>query len=404
VARRDDDESSEVEWLDPEPAPSSSVERVHGRRWRWWYALAAGVVVALAVSVWAEQGATRAAIRASRAPTTVATSPSLVAPSPERTSPAAQVTVTNIGHALLGGPADWELYGRGPGVVVRMQLALGRITRTVVPQLNSSGPVSFVVGGYGAIIRPLDSVPGYLVPDEQPARALPATLDKGGPAFPGPSPNDVWLPSSAAGGLDRMVLLGANGRSTRVSLAVPAGSSAQQAFSDANGFLLFTGLGGAYDVRLDGSHRITTGAVLAIGPTRWLVSECDDRGRCTTVVIERASGTRRTLAPRANDLEFQPTGVISPNGAIAAVIELTDQTATIHLRDLTSGVDHPIPVPIDESSINDGSLVWSPDSRWLFTVTARGHIAAVDAQSATVRDLGVPLPDLSQLAIRSASR
>jgi hypothetical protein len=49
----------------------------------------------------------------------------------------------------------------------------------------------------------------------------------------------------------------------------------------------------------------------------------------------------------------------------------------------------------------DGTIVWSPDSRWLFAATADGSLAAISADTGGVGDLGTVLPPLSQLAIRS---
>src|ERR1022692_5095392 len=69
------------------------------------------------------------------------------------------VTVTSVGHPLLGVRAGWELFGWGSGEVVRIQLAAGRITRTTVPPLQSTGPVTFLTGPHQVIIRPLDFVP-----------------------------------------------------------------------------------------------------------------------------------------------------------------------------------------------------------------------------------------------------
>jgi hypothetical protein len=91
--------------------------------------------------------------------------------------------------------ANWELFGRGDGLVVRSQPALGRITRTTIPGLGSGGPASFVVGADQAIIRPIDVVLGYVVPDGQPAREMSARLSQDGPAFPGPDLNHVWVQS-----------------------------------------------------------------------------------------------------------------------------------------------------------------------------------------------------------------
>ena len=64
----------------------------------------------------------------------------------------------------------------GPDGVVRIELARGRITRTAVPPVDSSGPISFLAGPGSAIVRPLDAVAGYAVPDGI------AALDAGRPA------------------------------------------------------------------------------------------------------------------------------------------------------------------------------------------------------------------------------
>jgi hypothetical protein len=198
-----------------------------------------------------------------------------------------------------------------------------------------------------------------------------------------------------------MALVTAAGASKGVSMPVPSGSAAQQATPDAFGFLLFSALSGAYDVTPTGSQRVTTGAVLAIGPTRWLVGECDDLGRCSLVVIDRVSGARRRLAALGNAANFFPVpGVISPDGAMSALVDPTSQTPAIHVRDLTSGADHLLAVPIDPSTSIE-TLVWSPDSQWLFVANANGGVSVVDARTRQVRDLGNMLPTLSQIAIRA---
>jgi hypothetical protein len=96
------------------------------------------------------------------------------------------VTVRNLDHSLLGVSSGWELFGRSDGEVIRVQPARGRITRTRVPALASTGPVTFVVTATSAMIRPIDSVPGLLVPDGHPARQMPTDVSTGGPLFPGP--------------------------------------------------------------------------------------------------------------------------------------------------------------------------------------------------------------------------
>lgn len=68
----------------------------------------------------------------------------------------------------LHASSGWELFARGEEVVVRIQVKQGRVTRTPVPSLASSGPVSFIVGKHKAVVHPTDNVPDYVVPDGRP--------------------------------------------------------------------------------------------------------------------------------------------------------------------------------------------------------------------------------------------
>ena len=108
----------------------------------------------------------------------------------------AAVTVTQADHRLLGVQAFWELLGYGPRRTVRGLFARGRVTQTVLPVLDSNGPVSFVAGPSQMIIRPWDVVPGYVVPDGKPAQPLTGVLSRGGEVLPGPRPGEVWVQST----------------------------------------------------------------------------------------------------------------------------------------------------------------------------------------------------------------
>jgi hypothetical protein len=323
------------------------------------------------------------------------------------------VSVTILGHPLLGVRAGWELFGRGPGEVVRIQFARGRITRTAHPPLSSGGPVTFVTDAEGALVRPIDFVPGYLIPDGEPAREAPGALDAGGPVFPGPDPRHLWVSSSTSD--DRMVLVGVDGRRTGPSIAAPPQSSpvntSLSAIPDQTGYLLFPGIGGVYDVRPSGTSRVTTGTVLAVGPTRWLAAECNSHARCRPVVIDRSTGvryplnTRVPLSTRLNGAVPSTVGVISPDGATAAVL-LGSPQARIEIIDLATGAAHTLPLRIDLSEVDMGwaweSMVWSPDSRWLF-VAANGDLYAVNQRTGQITNLshtlGPALPQLFQLSM-----
>jgi hypothetical protein len=322
------------------------------------------------------------------------------------------VSVTILGHPLLGVRAGWELFGRGPGVVARIQFARGRITRTAHPALLSGGPVTFVADAEGALVRPIDYVPGYLILDGEPAREASGALGAGGPAFPGPDPRHLWVSSGTND--DRMVLVGMDGRRTGPSIAAPPQSSpintSLLAIPDQAGYLLFPGIGGIYDARPSRTSRVTTGTVLAVGPTRWLAAECTSRTRCRPVVIDRSTGvryplnTRVPLSTRLNGTDLSTAGVISPDGATAAVLVGSPQ-ARIEIIDLATGAAHALPLRIDLSGADTGgaweAMVWSPDSRWLF-VAANGDLDAVSQRTGQITNLshtlGPALPQLFQLS------
>lgn len=395
--RGKDNEPDPVEWIDlDQPASSDRIELPGWRwRWHWWYAVVALALIGSVILVVRQPDAKQALPAPSRPRATTERS-SLPETTPAE-SPTPAITVRNIGHPLLEVPHAWELFGLGPAGVVRIQLALGRITSTAVPPVNSDGPESFVVGPDRAVIRPLDFVPGYLVPDGQPARELPGTLGQGGPAVPGPDRNHLWV-QTGSGAHTAMTLVGFDGRSTNETVPVPSGGFLT--VSDGAGYLVVNATGGTYDARPDGLHRITTGSLLAIGPTRWLTEECDDQHRCSTVVTDRASGQRRILDTPVDRYELN--GVISPDGSTAALLVQGPQgVATVHLLDLASGVDRTTGVTVDVSQgFGSGAFVWTPDSRWLLAAAANGRPSVVDGRSGHTRYLGASVAPITQVALR----
>ena len=133
----------------------------------------------------------------------------------------------DLGRPLLDVPADWELFGQGQGVVVRMELGRGRVTRTAVPEVGSASPTFFVVGHDRVIVHPMDLVPGYVVRDGKPA--APAAT-RAGPGLPrrcpartrgtcGPRPGPA--PRSA------LSLLTLDGRPAGIQLPIPKGATVQ---------------------------------------------------------------------------------------------------------------------------------------------------------------------------------
>jgi hypothetical protein len=319
----------------------------------------------------------------------------------------APVTVTEAGHRLLGAAHSWELFGLTAREVVRIQPAQGRITRTAVPPLASTGPVSFIAGPGQVIIRPLDFVPGYVVPDGRPARALAGLLSNGGPVFPGPAPGQIWV-QAGNGDHTSMLLSGMGGKSLGASIRFPGGNASPlSSRSDGRGYVLVPWAGGVYDARPGGFHLITTGTVVAVGPARWLAVECGGDNHCADVVIDSASGARRILpryalsGPPAGAAMFP--GTISPDGSTAAVFRTNGAgTLVLHLIDLASGADDQLAA---QGSPGAGTMAWSPDSRWLFVATSPmqdRRLLVIDARTRHVGDLGIALPQINQVTVENA--
>jgi hypothetical protein len=327
-----------------------------------------------------------------------------VRPAPPVVLPTAPVT--QAGHRLLGVTAGWELLGYGPGQVVRIEFARGRIERTAVPALLSSGPLSFVAGPSQVIIRPLDFVPGYLVPDGHPARSLSGVLSHGGTLIPGPRPGTAWYQSGYQAG--SLWLVRMDGTRTGTSLRLP-GHGGAQVIPDGRGYALAVGVrtGELYDVGPQGIRRFA-GTLAAVGPASWLIVPCRDHRYCSDVVVNSATGARRVLPGRAAGPAAAPPvigapGVIAPDGSAAALLRAgRGGQVTLHLLNLVNGRDHRIDVTLDQGSAGARTLAWSPDSRWLFVVAANGTLAAVNARTQHIENIGAKIPSVSQIAIRNS--
>ncbi|MEO6502169.1 MAG: hypothetical protein ABIQ09_09700 [Jatrophihabitantaceae bacterium] len=311
------------------------------------------------------------------------------------------MTSIDHGRPLLDVPADWELFGQGHGVVVRMELGRGRITRTAVPELGGASPIFFVVGQDRVIVHPMDWVPGYVVRDGKPATQLPPALSQAASTLPGPDPWHLWA-ETAAGTGSALTLLSLDGHPAGVQIPIPQDATVQA--SDRAGNVLMFGVGGMYDARPDGMHRITGGTLLAVGPTRWLARECDERYRCAGAVIDRASGARRALITPLNSYE-QNAGAISPDGRIAALLQPNGVGGSnVHLLDLTTETARVTGVTTSSNQTLGGrAFVWSPDSRWLFVTNGAGRVLVINrAGESAVLDAQVG--QLDQLALRTAPR
>jgi hypothetical protein len=352
--------------------------------WARWLILGVVAVIALVAVPRARHNSAPPAATASSTPAAASAVALPAGPAP---------TVIRNGGPLLDVRAGWELFARGPDGVARIELAAGRVTWTRVPPLNSSGPTAFLVGSGWAMVRPLDNVAGYLVQDGRPAVPLPGELSRGGEALPGPDPTTAWLNRDQA-----LRLMDLTGRPNGRTIPIPQGL--YQPTPDGTGYALLIGTGGVYLATPAGLTRVTSGQLLAAGPTYWLVRECDATYQCQTLAVDRLTGTRQPVAMVPGRL-YGSLGRISPDGALAAVLEQDrpDARPAVHLIDLHTGTDRRPNLALYPAG--DGAMAWAPDSRWLFVANEDGRIWPLQAATAKVLELGAPLPLVNQIAIRN---
>jgi hypothetical protein len=330
---------------------------------------------------------------------------------PSRPAPPAQpqVVATYAGRDLLGVRANWDLFARGSSYLVRIQLASGKVTRTVVPPLESNNPVvAFVVGPHEVIVRSYDQVPGYVVHDGDPARLLTGVLaNYAGPLLPGPVGSQVWALTGGVG-YSQLTLVGLDGKAAGTSIRLPPGGALPAtAIPDGRGYaILLTTANRIYDAGPTWDHRVPS-MVIAVGPTAWLSLACDRH--CRNVVTSSETGAQRTLAgPGLTESAFAwPTlGDVSPDGGVAAVpvfqASRSGGGVALDLINLRTGKRTQVAVAMGQVPVYEG-MAWSPDSQWLFVVAAGGRLVAVNPSTGHATGLGITLPPVSQVAVRPAS-
>ncbi|MBN9610276.1 MAG: hypothetical protein J0I11_13290 [Actinobacteria bacterium] len=346
-------------------------------------------------------------------------SPAVVTAGPTATvTPQTAPITTTAPNSSLPVGQNWELVGfealvaqgDSGSAVVRYRPGTGEVVTTPVPSLNSNGPLSFAVTPHAAIIRPMDYVPGYVVPDGRPAQFAQAHLAVGGSVFAGPNPGDVWVFAPDGNRLS-FQLVDASGKAVGASMTVPEslGITGGWMFTaNGAGYILASAIGGTYDLGPGGARLVTHGKVLAAGPKNYLVYECNDTAQCGTAVLDRATGHRTRLAafaPSESILTSPIQGVVSPDGRYAALLDYGYDGPSFDLVDLRTGILTPIkesPSSGSASAFGDAEsiLVFTPDDHFLL-IAAAGGVFPIDVTTG-VKLSPLPIPPLAAIAIRPA--
>jgi hypothetical protein len=276
------------EWLEVGPPPG----RHQGQNLRrWWLAGVAAAPTAAAVITAAGRSLDESADQGRRngAPPWASETPTQ---QPHGPSPGPPVVLAG---PTLRNAGSWEVYGRSGTEVVRLQFGPGRMTRTPVPQLDTSGRVTFLATRTGVLARPVRPAPGYQVRDGAPAQPLPPALGRGGLILPGPEPDQVWITSTSRySSRGEMLLASLSSGWVRVQAGLPARTYGAVRPDGAGNYYIGS-TGGTY-LRVPGGYqRVSAGTVLAAVRGSWLTAECDQRLRCRHLLVDRRSGARREV-------------------------------------------------------------------------------------------------------------
>ncbi|MGH3433440.1 MAG: TolB family protein, partial [Thermocrispum sp.] len=206
----------------------------------------------------------------------------------------------------------------------------------------------------------------------------------------------LWLPIGRPGSVE-LAPVEFDGTRTGPGVRLPAGFWAHS--PDGRGGIVVGGVGGEYLANRSGVRRISSGSMMAVGPSTFVVQECDESAVCRSVVIDRDSGSRRVLRTAFERYNAYQSGVISPDGRTAAITGSgSDASTRLFLLDLTSGKVRAAPDDVQPTP-GEGAPVWSPDGRWLITVSG-GDVVVVDPATGRGRSLALGLVSADAVAVR----
>lgn len=352
------------------------------------------IIIGVAVTVYQH----RSAALPPPTPSVPGQPPPVVTPSGQRV-PSSSVSRRELGRAALPDTAGYEIIGLGPQGLVRLNPGRGTVIETAATA-NLTGGAAVVAGRGFVIGGATDGSARYVFPDEQPARRTTNFLAQAAQFLSGPTLGQVWVVTQNGSG-EQPVVRAVDVDGTPVAASIPVPYGAEEGFSfyaDGTGQLVIAGLAGWYASGPTGLRRVTSGTLLAIGPTRWLTADCDDAGRCQLTVTDRSTGTR-TVLPGSIPTDVYFPGLISPDGRWAALGTQRDHPGALTLVDLTTGRRRTAELEA-QGPLPAGQMVWSPDSRWLLGLDQRNGLVGVDPSTGRATPVAGDLPSLTAITVR----
>ena len=317
-----------------------------------------------------------------------------------RTAPATRASIV-IDPAAARLPI--EVVGRGvDGSLIRLDLATGAMTTQPVDP-SAGPPVVLAADGWSAIPAwdGREGRNGWTVVTDDGAVSIvemPGVVLEWRHASPG----SFW--ASSTDGVDRRAVeVDISGAATGRVISLPGAPM----FADPNGDgMVVTAPGGIYTAGETSNTRITSGQLVALGRSRALAYECDEALECVHVVIERATGARRSVelaVPPGTTIEAvaawttaQPLNA----DADAALVLVFDQRTGVPPRggtlDLVTGAFTEVTGRGDSAAMR-----WAPDGRTVIWLD-RGRLRLFDRTTGESVDVAPELALMTAFTTRAA--
>ena len=308
------------------------------------------------------------------------------------TSPAVESHLLALDSRLLGLPYEIVTAGAG-GEIQYIDLARGMIT---IVDGAAGADTGMLFVGDTWILVPSGSTGDALVYED--GGAAPRRIEHVEPwgilSIPG-SPT-LWMPDDNVrmNRPGQMIEVGPDLEPTGVRIDV----AASPVMIEPPGNFIVPAAGGVYVVSGDGISRLTTGRLIALGPTAALAEECDEQLLCKYVVIDRATGARRDLPGLVRGAPLESVGwwaqnsaTVSPDGRLAMVLLPTSHrdpyggsTVTPRLAavDLMTGQTTPL---TEEAGGIQSAVHWTADSQFAFFMIDGDVFAYVAASGELLR-------------------
>lgn len=328
------------------------------------------VLVIVAAAVWASSRDSGHETEAGAADRSSSSSASTTTSSSSTTTTSTTIaTTTTIPGSQLGGASGVRVVVASRSGVALVDLDTGATTPV---RVDPEAQIIPVEGGFVASSTVVEFF-------AEPYDAPPVTLGTASVAYPAWDGDLVWLVRFNDQNFSaRLVDTAAHDVAGPFTVGTPYGvvGAVRQG--------LVTSIhGGVYLIdRTGAARRIAIGEVIAAGGDRVLVSTCDEHLSCAMEVVDVATG--RTVPVHGDPPAGYASGVISPDGRMAAFVEYDQSQPSVIVVDLDTGTATATDQTVTNDSGPGSGIAFSRDANWLFYV-AGGDVIVRDMRTGEER-------------------